>query len=160
MDEQEVQAAASSLGASLARLQVLVEGAIKHLETYSEEYGDQQLKRRPWTRKEALGHLLDCATTHHQWLARALTEPQLTVTVSPEDDWVAAQQYRTYSWPDLVDLWVSMNHLLIHVIAEIPEEKVQIVCRVGIGEPFPLWTLIDRYVGYSGDLVGQILARL
>jgi hypothetical protein len=159
-DEQVVQAAAPVLAGPLIRLQELVEGVVKHLDTYSEGYAEQRLKRRPWSRKEALGHLLDCATTHHQWLARALTEPQLTVSARPQDDWVAAQQYRTYSWPDLVDLWVSMNRLLIHVIAGIPQEKVQIACRIGISESFPLWTLVDRYAGYSEDLVGQILARL
>jgi len=76
------------------------------------------------------------------------------------DDWVAAQQYQTFSGPALVDLWVAVNNLLIHVIAVIPEDKVNVVCRIGIGEPVALWTLIEHYIGYSEDLVGQILARL
>jgi hypothetical protein len=159
-DEREVRAAAPSLNAPLIRLQQLVEGAVKHLDTDSEGYGEQRLKRRPWSRKEALGHLIDCATTHHQWLARALTQPQLTASGLPMNDWITAQQYQGVSWPDLVDLWVSMNRLLIHVIAVIPQEKLNTVCRIGIGEPIPLWTLIDRYIGHAEDLVAQILARL
>jgi hypothetical protein len=123
-DEQTVQAAASALNAPLARLELLVEGSVKHLDAYSDAYGEQRLKRRLWSRKEGLGHLIDCATTHHQWLARALTEPQLTAAGPPMEDWVSAQQYQTFSWAELVDLWVSMNRLLIHVIAIIPEEKV------------------------------------
>jgi hypothetical protein len=159
-DEQTVEAAASALNAPLACLQLLLEGAVKHLDAYSDAYGEQRLKRIPWSRKEALGHLIDCATSHHQWLARALTEPQLTAAGPPMEDWVAAQHYQTFSWAELVDLWVSMNRLLIHVIAVIPQEKVGTVCRIGVSEPLPLWTLIDRYIGYSEDLVGQILARL
>ena len=155
-----VQAAAPSLRAPLIRLQDLVEGTVKHLDAYSDAYGEQRLKRRSWSRKEALGHLIDCATTHHQWLARALTEPQLTAPGHPMEDWVSAQQYQTFSWPDLVDLWVSMNRLLIHIIAVIPEDKVKTACRIGIGEPLPLGTLIDHYIGYAEDVVGQILARL
>jgi len=157
--EQEVQAAAPSLSAPVLRLQELVEITFKYL-IYSDAYGEQRLKRKPWSRKEAMGHLIDCATTHHQWLARALTEPQLTAHGLPLDEWVSAQQYQTFSWPALVDLWVAMNDLLIHVIAAIPQEKVNTACRIGIGDTIPLWTLIDRYIGYTEDLVGQILARL
>jgi hypothetical protein len=38
----------------------------------------QCLKRTGWTRKEALGHLIDWAAAHQQWFARALAEPKLT----------------------------------------------------------------------------------
>jgi hypothetical protein len=75
----------------------------------------------------------------------------------PADEWVAAQQYQDYPWRDLVSLWLSINCLLIHVLALIPEEKVNTPCRIGIAEPVPLTTLITRYVEHCGDIVGQIL---
>ena len=84
---------------------------------YADEYGVQRLKRKPWTRKEALGHLIDHATNRHQLFARALTEPNPFVSTPVSDDWVAAQNYREYSWPRLIDLWISLNQLLIHVLS-------------------------------------------
>ena len=134
--------------------------AVGLLDTYSERYGDQRLKRKPWSRKEALGHLVNLAVAHHQWLARALTEPKVVAGGYPLEDWVTAQHYAKYPWRDLVDLWISLNHLLCHVLAAVPEEKVNTACRIGIEEPQTLRSLIDRYVAESEDLMGQILARL
>ncbi|HUI81577.1 MAG TPA: Clp protease N-terminal domain-containing protein [Bryobacteraceae bacterium] len=156
---QDIDAAARSLKPLVLRLQELVEGGFRHA-AYTESYGEQRLKRKPWSRKQAVGHLIDCATTHHQWLARALTEPELRAHGHPTEEWVAAQQYQTFSWQVMMDLWIGMNSLLIHVMAAIPEAKLNTACRIGIDEPIPLRTVIERYVAYSEDLVGQILARL
>ena len=78
----------------------------------------------------------------------------------PLDEWVTAQQYQDYSWKDVVDLWVSLNRFLIHVLAQIPEDKLSLRCRIGVGEPIPLSKLIGRYVEHCSDVVAQILARL
>ena len=150
---------APSLRAPILRLLELVEGTVKHADL-SLTYGDQRLKRKPWSRKEALGHLVDCATSHHQWIVRALTESRLTAHTHPKEEWVSAQQYETFHWSTLVGLWDSLNRLLIHALCAIPEEKVNTPCRIGIDEPLPLGTLIERYVSYTEDLIGQILAHL
>jgi hypothetical protein len=73
---------------------------------------------------------------------------------------VPAQQYDNFSWQDTVDLWVSLNRLLVHVLMRIPEDKLKMPCRIGIAEPIPLSELIARYVTHCQDLVGQILAHL
>ena len=152
--------AAPALQAPIAALTDLVDGAIVHFDAYSGAGAEQRLKRKPWSRKEAVGHLIDWANSHQQWFARALTEPKVAAAGYPPDDWVAAQQYGTFQWADLVDLWVCVNRLLIHVLAQIPEEKLETPCRIGVQEPVPLATLIDRYIAHCEDLLGQILARL
>jgi len=151
---------APSLKTPINALQDLVDSTVGHLHIYSEAYAKQHLKRKPWTRKEAFGHLIDCAATHQQWLARALTEPKLFAAAYPADEWVPAQQYDNFSWQDTVDLWVSLNRLLVHVLMRIPEDKLKMPCRIGIAEPIPLSELIARYVTHCQDLVGQILAHL
>ena len=118
------------------------------------------MKRNPWKRKEALGHLVDWAAIHQVWFACALTEPKLVAAGYPQDDWVSAQQYGDYRWQEIVDLWVSLNRLLIHVLAQIPEDKLNLSCRIGFEEPIPLSKLIERYVEYCEDMVGQMLAHL
>jgi len=121
---------------------------------------DQRLKRKSWTRKEAMGHLIDLATAHHQWLARALTEPVLTVAGYPSEEWVTAQSYADYGWHELLSLWIMINRLLMHVIAQVPEEKLKLRVRIGIADPVPLSAVIERYMADCEDLVGQILAKL
>jgi len=127
---------------------------IKHLDPA------QHLRRKPWSRRQAMGHLVDLATTYHQWLARALTQPKFTAAGYPSDVWVEAQRYDDYPWEDLVDLWVSLNRLLVHVLAQVPEEKLTMECRIGIEDQRPLVGVIGRYVAQCEDLLGQILAKL
>lgn len=154
-----VPPAAPSLEPAIAQLIILVDGTVLHLAAYSYAYGDQRLKRKPWTRKEALGHLIDCAAAHQQWFAHILTESTLVAPSSPQDEWVGAQQYRAFSWQDTVDLWVSINRLLVHVLGQIPEAKLGAPCQIGIQPPIPLLELIARYVDHCQDIVGQILAK-
>jgi hypothetical protein len=152
--------AAPSLRDVVDALTDLVEATVEHIDGYSDAYGEQRLKRKPWSRKEAFGHLVDWAVAHQRWLARALTETKVVASGYPPDEWVSAQQYGSFQWDDLVDLWTCANRLLIHVLAQVPEEKLQTPCHIGIQEPIPLAALIDRYVAHCEDLVGQILARL
>jgi len=141
-------------------LQGLINGALSQLAGYSEPDSGKFLKRKPWTRKEALGHLVDCASSHQQWFARALTEPSIAILSYPPDDWVAAQHYRDFSWQDLTDLWSLLNELIIHVLTRIPKEKLTTPCRIGVEPPIPLSNLVARYVDHCEDVMGQILAHL
>jgi len=150
---------APALQAPIAKLENLLNCAIK-LDAYSEHDAMQVLKRKPWPRKEALGNLADWAMAHQGWLARALTEPKLNVPGYVGEQWASVQQYSALPWPDIVDLWVCVNRLLIHVLRHIPEEKLNMPCRIGIAGPIPLSTLIDRYVEHCEDVLEQILARL
>jgi hypothetical protein len=159
-DLRTKETAAPSLRDTVDALADLVEGTAEHIQAYSEVYGQQRLKRKPWTRKEAFGNLIDWATTHQQWFARALTEPKVVATGYPSDDWVSAQQYGSFQWVDVVDLWLCVNRLLIHVLAQIPEDKLKIPFHIGVEKPIPLAQVIDRYVAHCEDLLGQILARL
>jgi hypothetical protein len=147
------------LGKAAGDLELLLK-AVNQLD----ENGKQRLKRTRWTRKEALGHLIDWAAAHQQWFARALSEPrgteaQVTGAGYPEDSWLASQHYNEMHWFRLVDLCVSLNRLIIHVIARIPEDKLDTRCRIGIAEPIPLQELVRRYVAHCEDVVAQLLTR-
>ena len=122
-----------------------------------EEQRNQRLKRPPWTRKQALGHLIDWGAAHQQWFACALAEPSLTARGYPEDDWLAAQKYDDFAWLDIVELWCALNRFLVHVIENIPEKKLDTPCKIGIAEPVTLQQLARRYVAHCEDIVGQLL---
>jgi hypothetical protein len=159
-DAAKTPPASESLLGPIVALQNLVSETVRNLRSYSDSYANQRLKRKPWTRKEAFGHLVDWAVMHQQWFARALTEPRLDAESYPLDEWVLAQQYRLSGFKDLVDLWASLNRLIIHVVAQVPEEKLNVTCRIGVQDPIPFSKLIERYVEHCEDVVGQLLARL
>ncbi len=156
---ERIHAKAPSLRPVVERLTALTERAATHLESYSEADAAQRLKPRTWTRKEALGHLIDWAATHQQWFARALTEPKLVAAMYPQEEWVTAQNYASVPWDRLVELWVRTNGLLAHAIAQVPEEKLSTACKVGIQDAILLYELIGRYVGHCEDVIAQILTR-
>ncbi len=145
--------AAGPLGAAAADLQRLL-----RLGPELTEKGGA-LKRTGWTRKEALGHLIDWASTHQQWFARALADPNLTANGYPEDSWLSAQHYNDLSWRGLLEVWSWLNRLILHVVFRIPEDKLDVPCRIGIAQPIPLRELVARYVAHCDDIVGQLLMR-
>jgi hypothetical protein len=159
-DPDAPNAIAPSLERACAALTAIVDRVHQYADVTSEYYGYQRLKRKPWSRKQAIGHLIDWASTHHQWIARALTEPKLVVAGYPQDEWALAQAYADIDWDDLVELWTSLNRFLVQVLARISEEKAQTPCRIGLDDPVPLSIVVDRYVEKCEDIIGQILAHL
>ena len=157
---EKIAAAAPSLEDAVNRLLTLLNNTSNLVRPYPDTYGEQKLKRKPWTRKQALGHLIDWAAAHQQWFARALSESTLLAGGYPEENWVLAERYADFAWQDTLDLWVSLNRLLLHVLAGIPEEKLKTPCRIGISQPVPLSQLIARYVEHCEDIAGQIVAHL
>lgn len=145
---------------AIQELSQLVNTAAARLYGYSDEYGDERLYSKPWTKKEALGHLIDCAILHQQWVTGAVMESALQAAGYADDEAVAVQHYAEFPWADTLDLWVSLNRLLIHVLSHVPEEKLDVQCRIGSAKPVSLKRLIEAYVEYSRDIVGRILARL
>ncbi len=151
---------ASSLDSMISALQLLVDDAAGRLRGHADTYGGQKLSSNGWTRKEALGHLIDWAIVHQQLLTQALMESRLKVSRFPEDDAIVVQHYADLPWEEVVDLWVLLNRLLIHVLPRIPEDKLRVPCWIGAAEPIPLDRLVEAYVAHCQDFVRRILARL
>lgn len=138
----------------------IVWNAFEKMECYTEEYGNARLHRRPWTRKQALGYLIDWASQYRIWLGRALTEPNLRADRSPSEEATAAQQYELIQWRFLTESWFSANCLLLHTIAALPGAKATLSCRIGIADPVPLEKLLAGFVEMTEDIMEQVLALL
>jgi hypothetical protein len=126
------------------------------LEQISEDAARQPLSRLPWTRKQALGHLIDWAAAHHEWIGRALVEPRMVAHGYPLEERVEAVRYNEMPWADLVIAWLALNDLVVQIAAYIPAERLQIPCRIGIDSEKPLAQVIARYKEYTGDILAQI----
>ncbi len=114
---------AESLEVTVDELRRLLDESAARLRGYPDTFGDLRLANKPWTKKEALGHLIDWAIAHEQWVTRALMESKLQARGYPDEAAVTVQNYAAFPWLEAVDLWVSTNRLLIHVQPRIPEER-------------------------------------
>jgi len=155
-----VPPAAPSLAPGIRALESLLDAMAAHHQADLDSYGDQRLKRKPWTRREAFGHLIDWAMAHQQWFVQALTKSKVTAQGYPGEAEIAVRHYADFSWRQTVDLWVSLNRLLVHVLLRTPEDKLDVQCRIGIAQPVPLAALIQAYIEHCEDMLGQILAHL
>ena len=99
-----------------------------------------------WSCKEVIGHLVDSAANNHQRFVRVQLENNLSMPGYEQDGWVSCQGYQHEPWADLVLLWRSYNHHLLHVVRRMSEEKLNNVCRVGAGEAVTLRFLVEDYV--------------
>lgn len=73
-----------------------------------------------WSVKEIVGHLIDSASNNHQRFVRARWQDDLVFTGYAQEDWVAAQDYQSADWPELVTLWHGYNRHLARVMASVP----------------------------------------
>lgn len=110
-----------------------------------------------WSKKQILGHLIDSAANNHQRFVRVQLTDGLSLLGYAQNDWVEVQQYNSAAWSDLLTLWKHYNQHLLHVIAQIPAEKLANTVRVGDGEPVTLGFLVEDYVRHLQHHLRQIL---
>lgn len=149
----------TSLEPALYNLGRLLDDTAARLRRQVDPFGGQRISGKQWTPKEALGHLIDCAIAHQRWATRAMMDGRLNAAGYPDADLAAVQHYADFPWPETVDLWASLNRLLIHVLERVPEDKLGVACRIGSAEPVPLAKLMEAYVEHCEGMVAQILVR-
>jgi hypothetical protein len=147
---------AASLDAVVEKFQSLIQRAGVELDQFPEVDAAKTLPSE-WTRQQELGHLIDWTFAHHQWFARALTEPRLVAAEYPDREFSKAMHYEAVPWVDLIQTWISVNRLMAHLLAQIPEEKLDTPCQIGVRDPIPLWKLVTQYVEHCEDTLGQLL---
>jgi DinB family protein len=139
------------------QLQRIIEETEKRLSAFSEAESQERPAPDKWSRKEALGHLIDSASNNHQRFVRAQLQGELVFPGYAQESWNRAQQYQSEPWDNLVRLWASYNRHLAHVIAAIPESSAGKKCAIGDHEPVTLEFLVTDYVRHLEHHLGQIL---
>jgi hypothetical protein len=109
-----------------------------------------------WSRKQLLGHLIDSASNNHQRFVRAALADALEFPAYDTPGCVRIQAIESTAWPLLVDLWVSYNRYLAHVIRHLPAGKLEVVCRIGSNPPVSLQYLVEDYVRHLVHHLGQV----
>ncbi|HLQ76112.1 MAG TPA: DinB family protein [Terriglobia bacterium] len=116
------------------------------------------LKTSPvkWSKKEILGHLMDSATNNHQRFIRAQMIHEFSFPGYEQDEWVRRQDYNAKAWTELIDLWRLYNRHVAHAMRNIPEDKLDTVCRIGNGDPVTLGFIAEDYVTHLKHHLAQL----
>lgn len=138
------------------RLLAAIDFAEPKLRGVSESDAERPALRGGWSRKQLLGHLIDSASNNHQRFVRAALQPSLNFPGYDQDGNVHVQHPQEASWTLLVSLWAAYNRYLAHVIANLPEAKLQTPCQIGADQPVTLQFLAKDYLNHLNHHLGQI----
>src|SRR5207253_452301 len=120
-------------------LRLVVADAAERLRRISEADASQSRGDGKWVKKEILGHLIDSAVNNHQRFVRAQFANPFVWPGYDQDAWVVVNGYARRSWPDLIDLWISVNAHVGEVIATAPQDKLDTRCVIGEHEETLAW---------------------
>ena len=113
-----------------------VPGSIQRLESHINEFPAKlqqlpgnELLHRPapgkWSKQEILGHLIDSAINNLKRFTEIQFEPQPYNIVSyKQDELISVNNYQSLPVEHLLQLWQSLNRQIVHVVRNIPVEKL------------------------------------
>jgi hypothetical protein len=151
----------------VADLRTTVDRAAEELRAIPDAIAGARPAPGKWSVKEIVGHLIDSAANNHQRFVRARWQDDLIFSPYAQDDWVAAQDYLTAPWPELVTLWQSYNRHLARVMVGVPPAVRTRVHRrhnldviawqpISASEPATLEYFMRDYVGHLRHHLRQI----
>jgi DinB family protein len=102
-----------------------------------------------WTRKQIVGHLLDSAANNRQRFVRAASEGAYAGPSYVQDAWVAAHGYAGQPWETLLGWWEAEHEILMAIVDNIPEDRLEARCVIGEDAPVTLRFLIEDYISHQ-----------
>jgi hypothetical protein len=140
-------------------LQNAIDREVPRLQAITDDAAVKPAGQREWSRKEELGHLIDSATNNHVRFVRGALEPEFRGPGYDQEGWVGLHGYNELPWVTLIDFWRRYNSLLAHLVARIPEDRLQTRCVVGTGAAVTLGFLIEDYILHMQHHLDHILGR-
>lgn len=120
------------------------------------EWADLPWREGGWTRKQIVGHLLDSASNNRQRFVRAAIQGSYLGPKYEQDAWVAAHGYQSQPWEILLGWWEAEHEILMSVVDNIPEDKLDAQCVIGDDTPVSLHFLIEDYVAHQNWHLNQL----
>lgn len=142
---------------AVAELKKVLDTVPARLSAIGENGASEHRIRGKWSPKQILGHLIDSASNNHHRFVRAQIEKSLEMPGYTQNEWVSTQHYQERPWADLVTLWTSYNHHMLHLMVTAPDENLKIPCSVAGDLSGPLEFLMIDYVAHLEHHLNQIL---
>ncbi len=128
------------------KLLAVIDAAKPKLRAINPAESAKPLRQGGWSRKQVMGHLIDSASNNHQRFVRAVLQDSLDFPAYDQDGNIHVQAPQDADWLLLISLWAAYNRYLAHIIARLPESKLETVCRIGAGKPVTLGFVAEDYV--------------
>ncbi len=144
---------------------------VKSVEVRLEKTTDTEAGRKPysgkWSKKEVIGHLVDSAINNQGRFITAQVNEDMIFAGYDQEFWVQTQNYESYHWPQLIQLWKSLNLHLARIIDEISLETLnrqrknhnldKIAWKpVDSSSPTTLWYFIQDYMRHLEHHLKQV----
>ena len=108
----------------------------------------ENLKPGEWTGREILGHLIDSASNNHLRFVNAIVAGEVHLPSYEQEKWVMSQGWDGEPWGRLVSLWENYNLHLLHLLGQIPPDKLKVLCYIGQNPPMTLEDLVADYLDH------------
>jgi hypothetical protein len=134
----------------------VIDAAEPRLRQISQTESEKPVLSGGWSRKQVLGHLIDSASNNHQRFVRAVLQSSLDFPGYEQDENIRLQAPQQADWLLLISLWAAYNRYLAHIIARLPESKLETPCRIGSGATVTLKFLATDYLRHLLHHLSQI----
>lgn len=132
----------------------------KEFKLMSEEEASHRPLPNKWSKKEILGHLCDSAINNMARFIKIQYEEGVFVIQSyNQDQWVTLQNHHALPVNEILDLFQALNKQIVHIVNNIPDEKLMNLCDIGDNELKTLEWLIKDYVDHMEHHINQIKNR-
>ena len=115
--------------------------------------------------KQIIGHMVDSATnnTHrviHMHYRQSPVDYPDYANLGNNDRWIAIQNYQEEDWKELVQLWVSANRHMVHLIQQVDESKLNQIWTSALKERVTLGEMITNYPSHFKLHLNEISALI
>jgi hypothetical protein len=104
------------------RLRNSVDMVMQRLEAIPDDVASLPPAPGKWSPKEVIGHLIDSACNNHSRFVRARVADSLEFPGYDQEAWVAAQDYASANWRELIALWGAYNLHIARIVDLIPQD--------------------------------------
>ncbi|MEK4443414.1 MULTISPECIES: DinB family protein [Niallia] len=147
-------------------MQKVMEGINYWIKRLPEEFNsmsENSSSHRPlpnkWSKKEILGHLCDSAINNiERFIKIQYEEPVYAIQSYGQNHWVKMQNYQDRPLDEMINLFQTLNKQIIHIVKNIPVEKLSNLCDIGNNQHKTLeWLIQDYHEHMEHHIHSQIL---
>lgn len=143
---------------AIEQLQAQLKEAINY---YQQATDDDLLYRRAvgkWSKKEILGHLIDSALHNLQRFTEIqFSDKPYIYRKYMQDELVVANKYQEADLQELLDVWLSLNNRVIHLMKIQTEQTLAYEIKLDENENIDLRFLMTDYVDHMAHHLKAVL---